>query len=213
MGRALHNQTTPTHLGCSPFLVTDHCDSHQQSRHHHHHIFAQVPKIKIPHFPPFFSLLFLCSFHTVLQIGRHSTCGLAYKFRFTHHTNHPHDFVAIPFIPVSLRLNQWPCKPSLAYSTSKATVNLEKLSNNKQAVQSATTTKLNQNIHHHYDQACLTRLPMLGARLVLLFGRDGPSSYYHTNHEVHHYFYVHIYVKGMTLPLSVFNTAFSSQYN
>ena len=78
MGRALHNQTTPTHLGCSPFLVTDHCDCHQQSRHHHHHLFAQVPKIKNPHFPPFFSLLFLCSSHTVLQIGRHSTCGLAY---------------------------------------------------------------------------------------------------------------------------------------
>ena len=31
-------------------------------------------------------------------------------------------------------------------------------------------------IHYHCDETSHTRLPMLGARLVLLFGRDGPSS-------------------------------------
>ena len=81
MGRALHNQTTPTHLGCSPFLVIV---TVIQSNHRQHPLFAQVHKNS--HFPPFSSLLFLCSFHTVLQSGRHSTCGLAF-LRFTHHTS------------------------------------------------------------------------------------------------------------------------------
>ena len=48
MGRALHNQTTPTHLGCSPFLVI--VTVIQSNRQHP--LFAHVHKILIFHLSP-----------------------------------------------------------------------------------------------------------------------------------------------------------------
>lgn len=78
-----------------------------------------------------------------------------------------------------LRLNKWPVKPPLANPTAETAIHLSIL--DKCLAYSCAAKKRFPLSRFHFLQKYLmrdmifTRLPILGARLVRLFGREGPS--------------------------------------